>query len=47
MGSQVPESLLQVIAATGTLMIIGPLLFIYMFAQRGFVESVSKSGIKG
>ena len=42
-----PLSLLQVVLSTGTLMTVGPLLLIYMFAQRGFVESVSTSGIKG
>jgi multiple sugar transport system permease protein len=40
-------SLLQVMQSTGTLMTVGPILLIYLFAQRGFVESVSKSGIKG
>ncbi len=32
--------------ATGTLMVIAPLLLIYLFAQKGFVESISSSGIK-
>ena len=32
--------------ATGTLMTIVPLLVIYVFAQKGFVESLSQSGIK-
>ena len=32
--------------ATGTLMTIIPLLIIYVFAQKGFVESLSQSGIK-
>ncbi len=32
--------------ATGTLMTIIPLLVIYVFAQKGFVESLSQSGIK-
>jgi multiple sugar transport system permease protein len=43
----VPVSLSQVIISAGTLLVIGPILLIYLFAQRGFVESVSKSGIKG
>lgn len=34
------------ILATGTLMIIMPLIIIYLFAQKGFVESLSSSGIK-
>ena len=34
------------ILATGTLMIIGPLIILYLFAQRAFVESISASGIK-
>lgn len=34
------------IVATGTLMTIIPLLVIYVFAQKGFVESLSQSGIK-
>ena len=34
------------ILATGTLMIIMPLIILYLFAQRAFVESISTSGIK-
>lgn len=34
------------ILSTGTLMIILPLIILYLFAQRGFVESLSSSGIK-
>ena len=34
------------ILSTGTLMLIVPLLLIYLFAQKGFVESLSSSGIK-
>lgn len=34
------------ILATGTLMIIMPLIILYLFAQRGFVESLSQTGIK-
>ncbi len=34
------------ILATGTLMIILPLIILYLFAQRGFVESLSSTGIK-
>ena len=34
------------IVSTGTLMVIIPLLILYLFAQKGFVESLSSSGIK-
>lgn len=34
------------IVATSTLLVIVPLLVIYLFAQKGFVESLSSSGIK-
>ncbi len=34
------------ILATGTLMIILPLIFLYLLAQRQFVESISSTGIK-
>ena len=34
------------ILSTGTLMLIVPLLLIYLFGQKGFVESLSSSGIK-
>ena len=34
------------IVATGTLMVIAPLLILYLFVQKGFVESLSSSGIK-
>lgn len=34
------------ILSTGTLMIIIPVLILYLFAQKGFVESLSSSGIK-
>jgi multiple sugar transport system permease protein len=34
------------ILSTGTLMIILPLIILYLFAQRGFVESLSSTGIK-
>ena len=34
------------ILATGTLMIILPLIILYLFAQRQFVESISSTGIK-
>lgn len=34
------------ILSTGTLMMITPLLLLYLFAQKGFVESLSSTGIK-
>lgn len=34
------------ILSTGVLMIILPLIILYLFAQKGFVESLSSSGIK-
>ena len=34
------------IVATGTLMVIVPLIVLYLVAQKGFVESLSSSGIK-
>ncbi len=36
----------QQMIATGTLMAIIPLIIIYLFAQKGFVESLSQTGIK-
>jgi len=41
-----PAALTQVIISTGTLLCIGPILLIYLFAQKGFIESVSQTGIK-
>ncbi|MCR5476786.1 MAG: carbohydrate ABC transporter permease [Lachnospiraceae bacterium] len=34
------------VLSTGTLMIIMPLIILYLFAQRAFVESISSTGIK-
>ncbi len=34
------------ILSTGTLMIVMPLIVLYLFAQRSFVESISSTGIK-
>lgn len=34
------------ILATGTLLIVFPILIVYLFAQRAFVESISSTGIK-
>ena len=42
----VPVAYSNCIMATGTLLFILPLIILYLFAQRGFVESLSSSGIK-
>ncbi len=34
------------ILSTGTLMVVGPLIILYLFAQRKFVESIASTGIK-
>jgi multiple sugar transport system permease protein len=34
------------ILSTATLMVVGPLIILYLFAQRKFVESIASSGIK-
>lgn len=44
--STVPPAYGNAILATGTLMFILPLIILYLFAQKGFVESLSSSGIK-
>ena len=36
----------QCIIATATLMVIAPILLLYLLAQKGFVESLSSTGIK-
>ncbi|MBQ8201050.1 MAG: carbohydrate ABC transporter permease [Clostridia bacterium] len=36
----------QQFVSTGTLMVIAPLLLLYLFAQKGFVESISSTGLK-
>ena len=36
----------QMMTATGMLITIAPLLILYLFAQKGFVESLSQTGIK-
>ena len=43
---QVSTSRVQQMIATGVIMTIIPLLILYVFAQRGFVESLSTSGLK-
>ncbi|MBR4754358.1 MAG: carbohydrate ABC transporter permease, partial [Lachnospiraceae bacterium] len=42
----VPLAYSNAILATGILLFILPLIILYLFAQRGFVESLSSSGIK-
>ena len=44
--SAVSVALNNCILATGTLMLVVPLIILYLFAQKGFVESLSSSGIK-
>ena len=43
-GVSVPYS--NCMLATGTLMVIVPLIVLYLFAQKGFVESLRSTGIK-
>lgn len=45
-GATVNEAYLQQIISTGVLMAIAPLIILYLFAQKGFVESLSQTGIK-
>ena len=45
-GSKPSAAYEQAMIATGLLMSIIPLLIIYLVAQKGFVESLSQSGIK-
>lgn len=45
--SAVDPVLIQLIVDTGILMAIAPLIIMYMFVQRWFVESVERTGIVG
>jgi multiple sugar transport system permease protein len=45
-GIQPPPALLEAVISTGVLLGIAPIILIYLFAQRGFVESIGQSGIK-
>lgn len=45
-GTLASQGFLNQIISTGTLMAIFPLLILYLFAQKGFVESLSQTGIK-
>lgn len=44
--AQVSITRVQQVISTGVIMTIVPLLILYIFAQRGFVESLSTSGLK-
>jgi multiple sugar transport system permease protein len=46
LGARPSSGLREQIIATGMLMFIAPLLVLYLVAQKGFVESLSQSGIK-
>ena len=46
LGTQASAGMLNQMISTGTLMTIAPLLILYIFAQKGFVESLSQTGIK-
>jgi multiple sugar transport system permease protein len=41
-----PLAYVQAIIATGTLLVIAPLILLYLVAQKTFVESLSQTGIK-
>lgn len=41
-----PIGYVQQIISTGVLMVIAPLLLLYIFAQRGFIQSISSTGLK-
>jgi len=45
-GTLASAGLLNQMISTGTLMAVIPLLILYLFAQKGFVESLSQTGIK-
>ncbi|MCR5432271.1 MAG: carbohydrate ABC transporter permease [Lachnospiraceae bacterium] len=40
------EALLQQMNATGVLLVVVPIILLYLIAQKGFVESLSSTGIK-
>lgn len=42
----VSQAYANCILSTGTLMIVVPVIVLYLFAQKGFVESLSSTGIK-
>lgn len=46
LGTKASQGMLNQLISTGTLMAIIPLLILYLFAQKAFVESLSQTGIK-
>jgi multiple sugar transport system permease protein len=44
--STAPIGYIQAMIATGMLMCLAPLIILYLFAQKAFVESLSQTGIK-
>lgn len=46
LGMKPTEAYSSAMMGTGTLMTIIPLIIVYLFAQKGFVESLSQTGIK-
>jgi multiple sugar transport system permease protein len=45
-GASLPVAYMQTIIATGMLACLAPLILLYLFAQKAFVESLSQTGIK-
>jgi len=45
-GLQAPMAHTQMVIATGMLMVLAPLILLYLFAQKAFVESLAQTGIK-
>lgn len=45
-GSKAAVAYAQMMISTGMIMAIIPLLILYLFVQKGFVESISQSGLK-
>lgn len=45
-GGSIPAAYTQTIIATGMLACLAPLILLYLFAQKAFVESLSQTGIK-
>lgn len=44
--SAVSQAYMQQMNATGVLMVVTPIILLYLIAQKGFVESLSSTGIK-
>jgi multiple sugar transport system permease protein len=45
-GGAAPVAYTQSIIATGMLMRLVPVILLYLFAQKAFVQSLSQTGIK-